>query len=213
MSPWVDSFIFGAANSLHCACMCGPLALAFHGGAVATTAWHAGRVLAYAGLGAALGAAGGVLGSPGFGVPSASVAFVLAAGLVVLALLGERGALAVPGLGGPLQRLVASTRGWSPTWRAGALGVLTPLLPCGLLWAACGGASLAGSAAGGSGVMAGFALGSLPLLWLAQTRVGSLSRRFGPRAVRFVQRAAMLSAAALLVWRGVTTLHGGDCCH
>lgn len=213
MTPWLDSFIFGTANSLHCACMCGPLALAFQGGTKGAVSYHLGRVLSYGAVGVVLGGLGSALGADGLAAGSAWVAFTLALGLVVLALLGERGAVAIPGLGGALQRAMARTRGWSPTARAGALGLATPLLPCGLLWAALAGASIAGSAVDGGGVMLGFALGSLPLLLLAQTQAVALARRFGPRPLFWLQRGAMLLAAGTLAWRGWLALQGDSCCH
>jgi uncharacterized protein len=213
MTPWFDSFVFGAANSLHCACMCGPLALAFQGGTRGAVAYHLGRTLAYGAVGVALGGIGSALGSRQLGTPTAWVAFVLAAGLLVLALVGERGAMAIPGLGQALQRVMGKTRSLSPAVRAGLLGVFTPLLPCGLLWAACAGAAVSGSAVDGGGVMTGFALGSLPLLLLAQTQAGRLARRFGPRTLMFVQRGAMLLAAGTLVWRGIVSMQGESCCH
>ncbi|MBL8753237.1 MAG: sulfite exporter TauE/SafE family protein [Planctomycetes bacterium] len=213
MTPWTDSFIFGAANSVHCACMCGPLALAFQGGAKGAVSYHFGRTLSYGAIGVVLGGLGSVLGSRELGTPTAWVAFVLAAGLVVLALLGERGAVAIPGLGRALQSTLAKTRAWPATARAGALGLFTPLLPCGLLWAACASATIAGSALDGGAVMVGFALGSLPLLFLAQTQVVRLAQRFGPRTLRYVQQAAMLLAAGMLVWRGVVAMQGQSCCH
>lgn len=213
MTPWFDSFIFGAANSLHCACMCGPLALAFQGGAKGALSYHLGRTFSYGSIGVVLGGLGSAMGTGSLSTPTAWVAFVLAAGLCVLALLGERGAMAIPGLGQALQRAMAGTRSWGPTARAGLLGLCTPLLPCGLLWAACAGASLAGSALDGGGVMLGFALGSLPLLLLAQTQAGRLARHFGPRTLQLVQRGAMLLAAATLVWRGILSLQGSSCCH
>ena len=111
-----------------------------------------------------------------------------------------------------MHRVVARARAWSPARRGGALGAVTPLLPCGLLWAACAGAAVAGSPLGGGAVMLGFAAGSLPLLLFAQTRVGGLARRFGPHTLRRVQQAAMLLAAGTLVWRGVAALQGTSCC-
>lgn len=207
-----ESFVFGAANSVHCACMCGPLALAFHGGGGGSFSYHIGRTISYGALGVGLGAAGAAVGSRELGTPTAWVSFVLAAGLVVLALLGERGAMKIPGLGQLLSRAMAKSRGLSPTFRAGLLGLFTPLLPCGLLWAACAGAAISGSALGGGGVMTGFALGSLPLLLLAQTQAGRLARHFGPRTLFYVQRGAMLLAAGTLVWRGSLALQGGSCC-
>lgn len=210
MSPWLDSFVFGAANSLHCAGMCGPLALAFQGGRGPAVAWHLARLASYTAIGFVLGGLGGSLGATH--LPSSAVAFVLAAGLIVLALTGERLAIAIPGLSGPLQRVLARTRTGSPTWRAFALGLLTPLLPCGLLWAACGGAALAGSALAGGAAMAGFAVGALPVLLLAQVHIHAIVGRFGAPAVRTLQKIAMLLAAGLLLWRGLLALQGSSCC-
>lgn len=214
MTPLFESFVFGAANSVHCACMCGPLALAFGGGVQGASAYHAGRTLSYGALGVVLGGIGAVFGARELSTPSAWVAFVLAAGLVLLALVGERGAVNIPGLGRVVQAAMARARTLRPLLRSGLLGLFTPLLPCGLLWAACAGAAVAGSPLAGGAVMLGFALGSLPLLFLAQTQVGALLRRFGPRALANVQRLAMLSAAALLLWRGWVSMQGtGCCCH
>jgi len=213
MTPLFESFVFGAVNSIHCACMCGPLALAAHGGTEGTLAYHVGRTLSYGTLGVVLGGLGAAFGAREIGAPTAWVAFVLAAGLVWLALVGERGAVKIPGLGRVLQSALARTRALRPWLRAGLLGLATPLLPCGLLWAACAGAGVAGSGIAGGGVMLGFALGSLPLLALAQSQAGLLLRRFGPRTLAIVQRFAMLSAAALLVWRGWSSMQGGSCCH
>jgi sulfite exporter TauE/SafE len=153
-----------------------------------------------------------VLGAEQLGAPTAWVAFVLAAGLLVLALVGERGAMQVPGLGRVVQRSMGWIRSMPAALRAVWLGVLTPLLPCGLLWAACAGAAVAGSAWSGAQVMAGFALGSLPLLLLAQHQSVWLGRRFGPRTLAVLQRGTMLVAAGILVWRGFAGLDGG-CCH
>ena len=131
---------------------------------------------------------------------------------IVIALVGERGALQVPGLGSLVQRAMGWIRSKPAVLRAAWLGLLTPLLPCGLLWAACAGAAVAGSAWSGAQVMAGFALGSLPLLLLAQHQSLWLGRRFGPRTLALVQRGTMLVAAAILAWRGFAGLDGG-CCH
>jgi sulfite exporter TauE/SafE len=213
MSLWSESFLFGAANSLHCACMCGPLALAVHGGTGGALAHQFGRAVAYGLLGVALGGAGTAFGTRELAAPAAWVAFALAAGLVALATVGERGSLRIPGLGALLQRALAGTRSLPPAARALLLGAATPLLPCGLLWSACAGAAVAGSPIAGGEVMLGFALGSLPLLLLAQTLLPGFARRFGPRTLAVVQRSAMLLAAGVLVWRGLAAAHGASCCH
>ena len=211
MSLAFDSFVFGAANSVHCACMCGPLALAFGGGGRAATAYQLGRTSSYALVGSILGGTGAAIGSANFGVPSATTAYVLAAGLVVLALLGERGAMKIPLLSRLLGKVTQKGRALSPAMRALLLGATTPLLPCGLLWSACAGAAVAGSALAGAEVMAGFALGAVPLLLLAHANAPSLARRLPPATLAWIQRGAMLSAAALLVWRGMQAQSGGCC--
>lgn len=212
LTPFLESFLFGAANSLHCACMCGPLALAFGVGGAAAAAYQTGRGLAYAALGTGLGAGGALLGSDRIAAPAAAVAFVLAAGLLVLAVAGDR-ALRLPGLGQVVRPLLAAVRGLPPLRRAFVCGVATPLLPCGLLWSACAGAAVSGSAVAGGTVMLGFALGSLPLLLLAQHRARALMLRIPPRTLALVQRAALLVAAAVLAVRGAMALSGGGCCH
>ncbi len=218
MDSLLDSFVFGFANSLHCACMCGPLALLIHGSAtggsaVGMASYHVGRTAAYALVGFALGGLGAALGADTLARPASIVAFVLAAGILVLLCFGERGALNVPGLRRVVPALNAQARRFSPGLRALLLGAITPLLPCGLLWSAFAGASLAGSPVAGASVMGGFAVGSLPLLLLAQSQAGRIAQRFGPRTVRIVQRVAMLLAVVALVWRGVASSMGDSCCH
>jgi len=213
MTPWFESFVFGAANSVHCTCMCGPLALAFHGGTRGACSYHLARATAYGAVGVVLGGVGSVLGARQIATPTAWVAFVLAAGILVLAFAGERGAIRIPGLGRAVQSVTGKTRALSPTARAALLGLVTPLLPCGLLWAACAGAAVAGSSLAGGAVMIGFAAGSLPLLLLAQTLAPRLASRFGARTMWWMQRGAMCAAAAILVWRGLAGLQGDSCCH
>lgn len=213
MAPWFESFVFGCANSLHCACMCGPLALAFHGGASGVLSYQCARAVSYGAIGVVLGATGAVLGASSLGAPTAWVAFVFAAALVLLAVFGERGIVELPGAGRVLNAATARGRRWSPGVRGAVLGLLTPLLPCGLLWSACAGATLAGSAFAGGAAMFLFALGSLPLLLLAQTQAVPLARRFGPRALAIAARVTMLLAAGVLVWRGIAAQSGGCCCH
>ncbi len=212
MTPFVESFVFGAANSLHCACMCGPLTLGAAGSLSATATYQGGRATSYAILGAAIGATGTWLGSGRIQAPTAVVSYVLAAAIVVLALGGDRGAIRVPFLQGALRRVTTAGRAFGPRTRAALMGLATPLLPCGLLWSAFAAAAVSGSAVGGSMTMLGFALGSLPLLLLAQWRAPLLVRRLSPMVLTVVQRGAMLLAAGLLVWRGMQASHGG-CCH
>lgn len=216
MTVFGESFVFGLVNSLHCAGMCGPLAACFMGGAAPVAAYHAGRTAAYLVVGALAGAIGAGLGADRLDVPSAWIAFVLAGALVLFMLGGERLLGAIPGVGAALQKVFRFTAKMNKAPRAAAIGTLTPLLPCGLLYAVYAAALLSGSWMAGAETMLGFALGSLPVLvlvqtLLARTQVGKFRRWLGPRGLAWIQRVAFLSAAGVLVWRGIVDLQGAAC--
>jgi sulfite exporter TauE/SafE len=210
MTLLFESFVFGAVNSLHCACMCGPLALAFGGSARTTGIYQCARIGAYALVGAILGGTGQLLGSDRIHTPAATVAIVLAVGLVLLAVAGER-SIRLPFVDRVMSRLHRASQRTAPGTRAGLLGAATPLLPCGLLWSTYLAAGVAGSTFAGMQVMLGFALGAVPLLAFAQLQTRWLARKFSPRTLQVVQRVAMLAAAGLLVWRAAQASTGGCC--
>lgn len=205
----------GTVTSLHCAGMCGPLACAAL--PRPSAAYHGGRLVSYGVVGAACGALGqapltwiehGALKV----LPWFLVAILLAAGL------GLKLKLPRPWF---VQKFYIKTKllaAQRPVWQRGAmLGLLTPLLPCGplyLMFAAC---LLAGSAVKGLEFALAFALGTVPLLWLAQSSWMRLSARLNPTRLQWCQRGLALMAAALLVWRLRGTIgfggeEGASCC-
>lgn len=209
--------VAGFSASGHCALMCGPLACAGVGSSAASRwraalAWNAGRLFAYALVGALLGLAGQGLA---FSL-SASVArvlpFVMAAGLVVAAFdLGRR--LRLPrGLAQVAHGLFRSGARFSPLTGRVIAGAATPFLPCGVLWGGYLAAVGAGSFLGGGLVMGSFALGGIPALAAVQTQWAWMSR--WPRAERYLRRGVPLLAAAFLVWRAVNAAAGPSAsCH
>ena len=159
----VGALLAGLIGSPHCVGMCGGLAAAGSGrSAMSAATWHFGRLLAYIGLGAFGGGAGGLR----LGIPGAAVAALL---LVAFAarLAGIGPGVSLPWLSAPfsalLRRAGASLTTGSLLGRL-ALGALTGLLPCGLLWSAIALAVAAGSPALGALSMAVFWLGTVPLL-------------------------------------------------
>ncbi|MCP3162515.1 sulfite exporter TauE/SafE family protein [Myxococcus sp. QH3KD-4-1] len=200
----------GLTGSVHCFLMCGPLACA---GLPAMRGPERRRAL-FAYQGARLGAyalVGGALGALGGGVTRALAVstrpylpWLMAAALVASALeLGKR----LPPLPGLARLASALSRGsakFSWVGRAGAMGAVTPLLPCGLLYGVLTVALASGSFGGGAVVMGAFALGGLPALLGAQLQAGLWSKR--PWLAEFLLRRAMpLVAAAVLVFRAVDT--------
>lgn len=208
MTAFAESFAVGIVSSLHCAGMCGPIGLCLFSGAGPMAGYHFGRAGAYLAAGAALGAAGGALGASS--VPSAWVAFLLAGGLLVFAAGKSHWLGSIPGLGSIAQRVFKNVGRWHPAARATGLGVLTPLLPCGLLYAIYGAAILAGSWSAGAATMLGFALGSAPLLILMHVQGNWIRGLLGPDRLQVVQRVAIAAAAGILVWRGAAGL-GAEC--
>ncbi len=218
------AFLAGLVTSIHCVGMCGPLscswAISAKGGGFmrSTGLYHVGRLLSYAAVGGIAGAVGVV--PLGF--------FQHGAGLVLPWLLVLVFALVGVGLDAWLPKpkfLSAGLRQVQATAfrlrgpvRAGLLGLATPLLPCGPLYVMFTLALANGSPSRGSGFALAFGLGTLPLLWLAQTQLHWLGGRLPPATMRRVQRGLALASAVMMAWRLRETLNFGSeevpsCCH
>lgn len=211
MTAPVEGFVFGLASSLHCAAMCGPLALFAAQRATAVAAYHGSRFASYLVVGAVLGGVGSAAGIGVFAGGGPWIGIALGIAMLGAALGLDRFLGSIPGVAGLVRIAVARARTWPLAARSAVLGGITPLLPCGVLWALFGTALLAGDWRAGVHTTAGFALGSAPLLALGQLHAGLIHRRLGPRGGRAVARGAMAVAAAVLLWRGVAGFDGGCC--
>ncbi len=227
-------FLTGLFASLHCVGMCGPIVLAYstagrsaNPGTVFAMhlAYNGGRIASYATIGALVGVIGTTLSSldiiggyvsivggvlmVGFGLGLLGVAFFpghsVSAGL---------SGLARKAYGGLLTRRTMGSKA--------LLGLLTPLLPCGLLYAMLIKAATAGSVVGGAATMAVFGVGMSPSLIL----VGSLSSFFSTRLRKGAEQLAAVFIVFLglilllrgfhvpyLAWFTGATPAGGACCH
>jgi len=178
-------------GSVHCAGMCGGLVLFAVGAdgklrkqARLHVAYHAARGLAYTALGVAAGTIGAAtdIGTRlnGGVRASAVVAGVLMVALGVAALLQNLGVLhAILRPPKALQKTAetAHRRAFAlpPVHRAAAVGFLTPLLPCGWLYAFVVVAAGTGSPLFGAAVMASFWMGTLPLMGLLGLGLNTLT--------------------------------------
>jgi hypothetical protein len=171
-------FLLGLAGSFsHCGAMCGPLVIGQVTDRLAAIPaqrmceshrlrtglllpYHAGRLITYAALGAASGAAG--LAFVSRLAPLREVLLVLAALMLLLSAAGRlpRGGGAVAAL--PLRWI----RGVNRTHAGGTFvfGMVLGLLPCGLLYAALIGACALATPMRGAGGMLAFGLGTVPIL-------------------------------------------------
>ena len=203
-SLW-GAFVAGLVTSAHCAGMCGLLTcgLGIAGGQNQTAqvaGYHSGRLSSYLLLGALAGAVGWLPVSKMTGAGNV-VPWFLVLFLVFIGLGMERFLPAVPGVSRlvyPLRRRFAKLSG---TRKGLAVGLLTPLLPCGPLWAMIALGLLSGSPVKGAELMLVFGLGTVPLLWLMQSGAGWWQRKLSPQTIRRVQRGAALVAALALAWR------------
>lgn len=213
MTTALAGFVLGLAGSLHCAGMCGPLALfARRPGHAPFFVYHASRIGVYLVLGGVAGWTGAAIAGAGWRSGLAT-----AAGLV---LIGQ--ALGFP-------------RRWRSAWRgrltsaiaarlatlscamprqgvarSAVIGVLNGLLPCGLLYAALAAAAGLGRSGAAVAFMAAFGIGSLP----AFAALTYSAHAVAPRVPRRLRQAAPIALAAvglLLIVRGwPVTGHAGS---
>ncbi len=207
MQLWT-AFLLGFVGSAHCAGMCGPLALALPHWGRGQASFVAGRVLYNSGRIVTYALMGAMFGMFGQGVALAGlqrwVSLALGAAILIGLIVSPRFANAIPmtrvvswlkaSLGNLLQR-----RGVSAMF---GIGLLNGLLPCGLVYVACAGATTGGGVLSGIEYMVAFGLGTLPMM-LAISLVGT-KLQF---ALRFrVQQLIPVSLAIvglLLLLRGM----------
>lgn len=226
--------VLGAVSSVHCTLMCGPLIavacapLGDESGSPGQrarrlvlwqAAYHLGRGVSYAALGALLGWAGAMIGSL---MPARQVggALQIAVGAVVIGvalwtLLPTRRAQAAASNSWLTRRLGR----WVTATRPGAmlgLGLLTGLLPCGVLYAAFARALTAGSAGQAALLMAAFWLGTVPLLVAVATGAGGLLRAANRRLALALVLVAAVATGSWIAYKGVRNVLVADAappCH
>lgn len=215
--PEIDSssaaLIAGLVTSLHCEGMCGPLACVLMPAKGDTTSphlvssiYHLGRIVSY-GL---LGAVGGAFGEYVAGLLTSDVLrwapWLMVLFFIALAFNWERH---LPRLAA-MNRWTLALHGWfrrrSAVQAAAALGLATPLLPCGPLYFVLAASLLSGSALKGGEFMATFAIGTIPFLWLAQSQFHWLRNKLSPAWMSRIRIAISLTAAIAIAWRLRATL-------
>lgn len=208
----VAAFLAGLVTSIHCSAMCGPLTCAFFTAKpgspremqIAGGIYHLARLIAYAIIGGLLGATGHSAAHALFaGAPGRLLPWAFAVLFLMIAFRLDRHVPAIHGLSGIFHRLNFNSM---PRFRMSAiLGLATPFLPCGPLYAVFAVALFAGSFLNGAQLMATFALGTMPLYWLLQSQYYRLQRRFSPGALQWTRQGLALVSALLLVARAMSS--------
>jgi hypothetical protein len=210
------AFVAGLVTSLHCAGMCGPLACAVMPAArddadpqTVSTVYHVARLAGYGALGAL---AGGVGRLPLNFLSDDIVRYLpwlLVLFFIAVAIRFDQRLPRVRVLGRAYGLVAGHLRGTGNRSRvraAAALGLATPLLPCGPLYFLVSLALLSGSAARGAETLLAFGLGTVPLLWFAQTNFHWLRLKLGPVWLARAQTALALVIAGVIAWRLRATL-------
>ena len=200
-------------GSIHCAGMCGGFVALAGGGTTRSErlfnqiAYNFGRLLSYAGLGAAAGAIGHAVDLAGSAAGLGRIAAVVSG--VWMLLWGLGAMLAAQGLAVKLRQRFAA-KGWNvapwfarlqaapPRQRAFWFGLATTLLPCGWLYAFTLSAAATANPLRGALVMAAFWLGNVPTLL-------GLGVVLGDALSKIRRHVPMLSASAIFVV-GLVTL-------
>lgn len=203
------ALVAGLVASLHCVGMCGPLSCSLIGAkqpgrseAVSRGLYHFGRLASYSALGGLAGALGSQLVSWLGENPARYAPWAFALFFLVLALGWDATFTRWQASKGYGRGLVQRAYRVSGHTRGLALGLATPLIPCGPLYLILWATTMSGSAIGGAMVMAAFALGTVPLLLLGQTGWSWLAGRAQPQRLSYLRRGLALAALAALCVRG-----------
>ena len=215
MIAFAVGVLFGAAGSLHCAAMCGPLVAVADGATTShargsarwrrRAAYHGGRIGVYAAGGVIVGAGGAALESQGLG---RALAVIAGLALVAQACVAA-GIAGGSGTGATWTRVTAAisrATGWlrqRGLARPGIMGALNGLLPCGLVYAALVAAGGAGGVTAALSLMIGFGLGTLPALLGVGAVSAFAAGRGGPGLRRVAVPVALGLAGCLLIARGL----------
>ncbi|MEO0794608.1 MAG: sulfite exporter TauE/SafE family protein [Verrucomicrobiota bacterium] len=209
------AFIAGLITSPHCVGMCGPIGCATLplGNSETSLVWasasyHLGRSIAYGLIGCLAGMIGGPVLAAFGASPAQFLPWMMVVMLLFVAFRLDRHLPKPKGWNGFFFKLNQKVRTF-PRWTlGGGLGLLTPLLPCGPLYLIFTVALFSGSAIRGAEIGLGFALGTIPLLWLAQAGYFRYRGKLSSKGLRWVQCGFALAAAGLISWRMIAS--GGE---
>lgn len=208
----IAGFTLGAAGSLHCVGMCGPLSLALPvhhfskaGKFFALFLYQAGRVITYSVIGLLLGLAGKQVYIAGYQQWFSIIMGILVLLLAALYFIGKKG-MKVSFLNRFYQKvqgiIIKILRSSNNTVSFLALGMANGLLPCGMVYIALA-SSLTFPATGDSVVfMAMFGAGTLPAMLLAGY-AGSLLKPEIRSVFRKLTPVFISVMGALLILRGL----------
>ena len=206
----------GFLASMHCVGMCGAIVLTFSAQPATMKSWlsvnallqllyNGGRVVAYMVIGALIGVAGmtfGAMRMAGEVISIAGGVIMVFGGAAMLGILPLPSSLTLFHTQGPVLKLQSLLLRKRTKGSALAMGLLTPLLPCGILYAMLAKAAATQSMVHGALTMGMFALGTVPALFALGAMSSVISARMRKRAEQLAAVTIMLMGA-ILILRGL----------
>ncbi|TAK58133.1 MAG: sulfite exporter TauE/SafE family protein [Bacteroidetes bacterium] len=210
-------FLTGLLSSLHCIGMCGFIVLAYSTPAASSAiqeqptsstllhvAYNVGRILSYTVLGAAVGIVGMTIGwMKGIGEYFSIISgiIMLLSGVALLGIIPLSPTISLFSSNGIVTRIQSKLLQKRTIRSKLAIGLLAPLLPCGILYSMFAKAAATGDVFQGALTMGFFALGMTPALMT----LGSFSSFFSAR----VRKGAEQIAAIMIILMGIALILRG----
>jgi uncharacterized protein len=209
---YLAPILLGLVGSLHCAGMCGPVALALplnnqswfariSGGLL----YNSGRIVTYAALGAVFGLAG-----MGFALGGAQqwVSIIIGSFMIL--------AVMIPWIGGAGNKIAVLTDSFSRLLKKPfvklfrirtysslfMIGLLNGFLPCGLVYIALAGALLMSRVYEGTLFMAAFGIGTIPMMLAISVAGNVLSQKIRKRLSKIIP-VFIIFLGILFILRGL----------
>lgn len=207
----IAGFLIGVAGSLHCAGMCGPIALALPGNqhqtfsfSLGRVAYLLGKVATYMILGAVVGAGVGAITLSKYASTISIVAgalMVLTAALQVFWHLSIVPQHLVARFMSPVRSKLQSLLASHGTIALVGVGMLNGLLPCGLVMSALFGSAAQGNVWDAALFMGAFGVGTSPMIGAIALTGTQITRRMG--TYRIVLPVLAIGVGTLLIIRGM----------
>ena len=204
----MTAFAAGIAGSLHCIGMCGGIMLTQTCGkntspTAGSALYNGGRLISYTTAGAVFGGIGGAIS---YTDQFRSMLFTLCGVLVVLMALRMWGiipwlrnlSIELPGI----CRLPASLRNTAGIGRPLIVGILTGLMPCGMLAAMWMAAVSSGNMLNGAMIMLAFSAGTAPVMFIFGAFGAMIPKRYNKYIVK-ISTALIAALGLLLVLKGL----------
>jgi uncharacterized protein len=207
----VSGFVVGILGSLHCAAMCGPIAMVLPAGSPSRMMFVAGRILYNAGriitymlLGAVMGSLGGLISLAGM---QQTISIAIGCGMLAVLLIPSIAQMSgrwsfIPSFTSALRIRLGSLLRRRSLSSLLLIGIVNGFLPCGFLYVALAAAATLGEIPRGVAFLAGFGTGTVPVM-LGVSLIGRTLRPSIRRRMSTLLPVLTAALAILFILRGL----------